>query len=345
MYRIPRVNTPQPSLPPAIFLMGPTASGKTQVAVELVQRLPLEIISVDSALVYHGMDIGSAKPSAQTLAKAPHRLINIRDPAESYSAANFCEDALREMADITARGKIPLLVGGTMLYFKALLEGLAELPETDTEIRAEVEAEAAQIGWPAMHKKLAEIDPDIASQLHPNHSQRIGRALEVYRMTGETMSALRAKQIKQPLPYRVLQLAITPQNKDELNQRIDARFQDMIKAGFIDEVKTLYKRCDLHAELPSMRAVGYRQAWEHLSGSLTREEMIARAMIASRQLAKRQYTWLRSWSDLHWVTFDVAPDADEVVRAHRLESTVADVEQRVLSFTCEELSVKRQTKD
>jgi len=318
--------------PPAIFLMGPTASGKTQIAVELVQRLPLEIISVDSALVYFGMDIGSAKPNAQTLAKAPHRLIDIRDPAESYSAANFREDALREMADITARGKIPLLVGGTMLYFKALLEGLAELPETDPEIRTEVEAEAAQIGWPAMHKKLAEVDPDTASQLHPNHSQRIGRALEVYRMTGETMSALRARQVKEPFPYRVLQLAIAPQNRDELNQRIDARFQDMIKAGFLDEVKTLYKRGDLHAELPAMRAVGYRQAWEHLSGSLTREEMIARAMITSRQLAKRQYTWLRSWSDLHWVYFDVAPDADEVVRAHRLESTVADVEQRVLSF-------------
>ena len=189
--------------PPAIFLMGPTASGKTQIAVELVQRLPLEIISVDSALVYFGMDIGSAKPNAQTLAKAPHRLIDIRDPAESYSAANFREDALREMADITARGKIPLLVGGTMLYFKALLEGLAELPETDPEIRTEVEAEAAQIGWPAMHKKLAEVDPDTASQLHPNHSQRIGRALEVYRMTGETMSALRARQVKEPFPYRV----------------------------------------------------------------------------------------------------------------------------------------------
>ncbi len=287
---------------------------------------------MDSALVYRGMDIGSAKPDTQTLAKAPHRLIDVHDPIEPYSAANFREDALREMAEITARGKIPLLVGGTMLYFKALRDGLAELPETDPEIRAEVEAEASQTGWPAMHKKLADVDPDTASQLHPNHSQRIGRALEVYRMTGETISALRAKQIKQPFPYRLLQLAVAPQNRDELNQRIDARFQGMMEAGFIDEVKNLYKRGDLHAELPSMRAVGYRQAWEHLSGSLTREEMIARAMIASRQLAKRQFTWLRSWSDLQWVTFDIAPDANEVVRAHRLESTVADVEQRVLSF-------------
>jgi len=319
-------------LSPAIFLMGPTACGKTQIAVELVQRLPLEIISVDSALVYRGMNIGSAKPDAKTLAKAPHRLIDIRDPAESYSAADFRSDALREMADITARGKIPLLVGGTMLYFKALLDGLAELPETDPEVRAQVEAEAEQVGWPAMHQKLAAVDPESAAKLHPHHSQRIGRALEVYRMTGQTMSALRARQIKHPFPYRVLQLAIAPHDRDELNQRIDARFQGMIKDGFLDEVKNLYKRGNLNAELPAMRAVGYRQAWEHLSGSLTREEMIARAMIASRQLAKRQFTWLRSWSDLHWVYFDLAPDADEVVRAHCLESTVADVEQRVLSF-------------
>ena len=326
---------------PAILLMGPTASGKTQIAVELVQRLPLEIISVDSALVYRGMDIGSAKPDAQTLAKAPHRLIDIRDPTEAYSAADFRNDALREMAEITARGKIPLLVGGTMLYFKALLDGLAELPETDPEIRAQVAAEALQIGWPTMHAKLADIDPDTASQLHPNHSQRIGRALEVYRMTGETMSALRAKQIKAPFPYRVLQIAVAPHNKEELNQRIDARFMSMMESGFLNEVKQLYERGDLHAELPSMRAVGYRQAWEHLSGSLTREEMSARAMIASRQLAKRQFTWLRRWSDLHWVTFDVEPDADEVVRAHSLDSTVAEVEQRVLLF----LSVKGQTKD
>lgn len=319
-------------LPPAIFLMGPTASGKTQVAVELVQRLPLEIISVDSALVYRSMDIGSAKPDAQTLAIAPHHLINIRDPSDSYSAADFRNDALDKMADISARGKIPLLVGGTMLYFKALLGGLAELPETDSGIRAQVEAEALVEGWPAMHKKLAVVDAELAAKLHPNHSQRIGRALEVYRMTGVSMSALRAKQIHQSPPYRILQLAIAPHDRDALSRRIDARFKSMMAAGFLDEVKNLYKRGDLHAELPSMRAVGYRQAWEHLSGRLTREEMIERAMIASRQLAKRQFTWLRSWNDLHWVYFDVAPDADDVACAHCLESTVADVEQQVRTF-------------
>lgn len=324
-------------LPPAIFLMGPTASGKTQIAVELVKRLPLEIVSVDSALVYRGMDIGSAKPDAHTLMLAPHRLIDIRDPSQPYSAADFRDDALHEMADITASGKLPLLVGGTMLYFKALLEGLADLPETDPAIRAQVEREAAQEGWPAMHKKLADVDPEIAAKLHPNHSQRISRALEVHRMTGESMSSLRAKQAPEIFPYRVLQLAITPSNRDALNQRIDARFRNMINAGFLDEVQSLYKRGDLHSELPAMRAVGYRQAWayldqENLSERLTREQMIERAMIASRQLAKRQFTWLRSWKNLQWVYFDTDPNAGEVVRANCLESTVADVEQRIRSF-------------
>lgn len=324
------------NLPPAIFLMGPTASGKTQIAVELVQRLPLAIISVDSALVYRGMDIGSAKPDAKTLTLAPHRLIDIRDPTETYSAADFRSDALREMADITAQGKIPLLVGGTMLYFKALLEGLAELPETDSAVRAQLEKEALAEGWPAMHSKLAAVDPELAAKLHPNHSQRISRALEVYRITGKTMSALRAQQIHQIFPYQVLQIAIAPRDRDALNQRIDARFLSMMDAGFLDEVKKLYQRGDLHAELPAMRAVGYRQAWayldqENLSERLTREQMIERAMIASRQLAKRQFTWLRSWRGLQWAYYD--PDAGEVVRANRLESTVADIEQRVRSFT------------
>ena len=324
------------NLPPAIFLMGPTASGKTQIAVELVQCLPLEIISVDSALVYRGMDIGSAKPDAQTLAIAPHRLIDIRDPSETYSAADFRNDALREMANITAQGKIPLLVGGTMLYFKTLLEGMAELPETDPAVRAQVDEEAKREGWPAMHKKLAEVDPELAAKLHPNHSQRIGRALEVYRITGTTMSALRAQQTRQAFPYKVLQLAIAPRDRDALNQRIDARFQSMMDAGFLDEVASLYKRPDLHAELPALRAVGYRQAWayldqDNLSERLTREQMIERAMIASRQLAKRQFTWLRSWQNLQWVYYD--PEAGGVVRANRLESIVADIEQRVRSFT------------
>lgn len=336
----------QQQMPPAIFLMGPTASGKTQIALELIKHLPLEIISVDSALVYRGMDIGTAKPDKTTLQHIPHHLIDIRDPAQSYSAAEFRHDALCVMADITARGKIPLLVGGTMLYFKSLLQGLAELPGTDPDIRAHIVAEAAQIGWPAMHSKLMAIDPDTASRLHPNHSQRIGRALEVFLMSGETMSALRAKQTTDALPYRTLQLAIAPKERDILYKRIEKRFYEMMHSGFMEEMETLYQRGDLTPELPSMRAVGYRQAWQYLaqrqphddklSGSLTREQMIEHAMIATRQLAKRQFTWLRSWQDLQWVYFDLAPNADPVAFAHCLESTVADVRQRVEDFICKE---------
>lgn len=326
-------------LPPAIFLMGPTASGKTQVAVELVQQLPLEIISVDSAMVYRGMDIGTAKPDASILKKAPHRLIDIRDPSDPYSAALFREDALREMADITAQGKIPLLVGGTMLYFKALLDGLAEMPATDPAVRTAIEADAARLGWPAMHARLAIVDPSTAAQLHPNHSQRIGRALEVYEMTGETLSSLRSKQISTPLPYRVLQLAIAPHQRNALDQRIELRFRHMMEQGFLTEVQNLFLRGDLSPELPAIRAVGYRQAWQLfaqegglLGGNLTREQMIERAIIATRRLAKHQFTWLRGWPNLRWIYLDDVTAADSLAGAHSMEAIVAEIRQAVEAF-------------
>lgn len=292
-------------LPPAIFLMGPTASGKTDLAIELCQRLPCEIISVDSALVYRGMNIGSAKPSAEELSRAPHRLIDIRDPVSNYSAAEFREDALREMAEITGRGKIPLLVGGTMLYFKALLDGLAQMPSADAQVRAQIEREAAEHGWPYIHSQLMEVDPDSANRIHPNHSQRLERALEVYRVSGVTMTQWHARQSKKPyLPYNITQLAIAPLDRAVLHQRIAKRFKQMLELGFIDEVISLRERGDLSLDSPSMRAVGYRQAWQYLEGDLTFEQLLERGIIATRQLAKRQFTWLRGWQDLHWIHTD-----------------------------------------
>jgi tRNA dimethylallyltransferase len=318
--------------PPAVFLMGPTASGKTDVAVYLAERLPCEIISVDSTLVYRGLDIGSAKPDSTLLSRAPHRLMDIRDPSSPYSVAEFREDALREMAEISTRGKIPLLVGGTMLYFKALRDGLASMPSTDPDVRARITAEAAAAGWPAMHRKLAVIDPQSAARLHPHQSQRIGRALEVYAMTGETLSALQARQVAEPLPYRVLQLGLIPDDRTQLYSRIDRRFDNMMDRGFLEEVESLYQRKDLHRELPAIRAVGYRQAWDFLSQrdmtqqvgeNLTRELMIERAKIASRQLAKRQLTWLRGWPELQTVTVDFTTDSVSVVGANCLRTVNA----------------------
>ena len=288
-------------LPPAIFLMGPTASGKTDLAIRLAQELPCDLISVDSALVYRGMDIGSAKPSAEKQKKAPHCLIDIRDPAQAYSAAEFREDALREMAEITARGRIPLLVGGTMLYFKALFEGLADMPETDLSIRAHIEIEAEEKGWPAIHQLLAQVDPDSAARIHPNHSQRIERALNVYRSTGKTMTELHALQQESPFPYSVVAMAIAPLDRSVLHRRIEKRFELMVEQGFIDEVKALRARGDLHLGLPSMRAVGYRQVWEYLEGRLDLPEALERGVIATRQLAKRQFTWLRAWPEVCWI--------------------------------------------
>nr|WP_108652212.1 tRNA (adenosine(37)-N6)-dimethylallyltransferase MiaA [Dongshaea marina] len=287
-------------LPPAIFLMGPTASGKTALAIELCQHLPCDIISVDSALIYKGMDIGSAKPDAEELARAPHRLLDLLDPCESYSAAQFREDALREMAEITARGRIPLLVGGTMLYFKALLEGLSPLPSSVPEIREQIEKEAAELGWEKMHQLLAKVDPESAARIHPNDPQRLSRALEVYRISGSSMTEL--TQVKgEPLPYKVFQFAIAPEERSELHQLIAKRFQLMLEAGFEQEVRALYQRGDLHVDLPSIRCVGYRQMWDYLAGKLSYDEMIERGIIATRQLAKRQITWLRGWQDVFWL--------------------------------------------
>ncbi|PBQ18679.1 tRNA (adenosine(37)-N6)-dimethylallyltransferase MiaA [Pseudomonas congelans] len=299
------------ALPPAIFLMGPTAAGKTDLAIELTKVLPCELISVDSALVYRGMDIGTAKPSKAQLAEFPHRLIDILDPAQSYSAADFRSDALAAMAEITARGNIPLLVGGTMLYFKALLDGLADMPAADAQVRAQLEADAQAFGWQSLHDQLAVVDPVSAARIHPNDPQRLIRALEVYRVSGMSMTAHREQQTaqsteaaasgRQQLPYTVANLAIAPADRKVLHQRIALRFEQMLDQGFLDEVLALRSRGDLHSGLPSIRAVGYRQVWDHLDGKLTRDEMQERGIIATRQLAKRQFTWLRSWEDLHWL--------------------------------------------
>jgi tRNA dimethylallyltransferase len=284
--------------PPAIFLMGPTASGKTGAAVELISKLSVEIISVDSALVFKDMNIGTAKPDAATLAKAPHYLIDIIEPTSAYSAANFRTDALRLMADITARGKIPLLVGGTMLYFKALQEGLSGLPEANPEVRARLDARAVFIGWPAMHEKLALVDPITAARLEPNDTQRIQRALEVFELTGEAMSALYAKQTSEVLPYRLLKIALVPSDRKILHERIAIRFEQMLKDGFEDEVrKLIVKYPSLKPESTSMRCVGYRQVLEHLAGLYDHAELRNRGIFATRQLAKRQLTWLRGMDD------------------------------------------------
>jgi len=291
--------------------MGPTAAGKTDLAIELTKVLPCELISVDSALVYRGLDIGSAKPSKEILAAYPHRLIDIRDPAESYSAAQFRADALEAMADITARGKIPLLVGGTMLYYKALIEGLADMPAADAAVRAELEAQAEALGLAELHRQLAEVDPESAARIHPNDPQRLIRALEVYRVSGESMTAHRQRQFAESraadagagghLPYTVASLAIAPADRHILHKRIALRFSQMLEQGFVDEVRTLRARSDLHAGLPSIRAVGYRQVWDYLDGKLTENEMRERGIIATRQLAKRQFTWLRGWPGVHWL--------------------------------------------
>ena len=279
--------------------MGPTASGKTGAAVDLIEKLPVEIISVDSALVYRDMDIGTAKPDAETLAKAPHHLIDIIDPTSAYSAANFRSDALRLMADITARGKIPLLVGGTMLYFKALQGGLSGLPEANQQVRARLDARAALIGWPAMHEKLALIDATTAARLQPNDAQRIQRALEVFEITGESMTALYAKQSDDVLPYKLLKIALVPSDRKVLHERIALRFEQMLLAGFVDEVRALQaKYPELRADSTSMRCVGYRQALEHLNGDYDAAELRDRGIFATRQLAKRQLTWLRGMDDI-----------------------------------------------
>ncbi len=282
------------TLPPAIFLMGPTASGKTAVAVELLQQLPVELISVDSALVYRDMDIGTAKPDTVTLARAPHHLIDIRNPIEAYSAAAFRHDALRLMADITARGKIPLLVGGTMLYFKALREGLSPLPQADAEVRAALSAEIARHGIAALHKRLSEVDPETAARLAPGDTQRIQRAMEIHLVSGRPMSEFLKQQTQHDLNYDILAIALVPNDRAALHQRIAVRFEQMLAAGLVDELRGLREKYPLQRDMTSMRCVGYRQAWEFLEGEIGVAELREKGIAATRQLAKRQLTWLRS---------------------------------------------------
>jgi tRNA dimethylallyltransferase len=278
---------------PAICLMGPTASGKTELAVRLVEALPLAIVSVDSAMVYRGMDIGTAKPAAETLKRAPHRLIDIRDPEQPYSAGHFVRDAGREMAEIRAAGRIPLLVGGTMMYFRALTRGIAVLPAADRTLRSAIDAEAGEAGWPALHAKLAAVDPAAAARIEPNDSQRIQRALEVYRASGRPLSEWQKREGPPRMPP-YLRFGLVPEPRAELHRRIELRFKAMLAAGFVDEVARLRRRPLLTERSPSMRAVGYRQIWQHLDGRATQDGAAEKAVAATRQLAKRQLTWLRS---------------------------------------------------
>jgi len=316
--------------------MGPTCSGKTGAAIALAQRLPFEIINVDSALVYRGLEIGAARPSPEELAQAPHRLLGFLDPTEPYSAARFREDALAEIADIHAAGRIPLLVGGTMLYFKALQQGLANMPAADPVLRAEMEAVAAEKGWPELHRQLAEVDPEAAARLKPNDGQRIQRALEVFRLTGQSLSDLHRQQRsvalsdsadndKVPFPYNTKSFALAPASRALLHERIALRFHAMLDAGLVEEVEKLRARGDLRRELPAIKAVGYRQVWDYLDGQYGYAEMVERGIIATRQLAKRQFTWLRGWPELEWFDSD-APDLTE-----QLERSLAPLVDSVFS--------------
>lgn len=293
-------------LPPAIALIGPTASGKTELALEIARRLPVEIVSLDSAQVFIGMDIGTAKPDRATLARFPHHLIDLITPEEHYSAARFRADALRVMAEISARGKVPLLVGGTMLYFKALLIGLADLPPADPKVRAEIDRLAAQCGWPALHAELAKTDPLTAARLSPTDSQRIQRALEVLRLTGKPLSAFWQSQEKEALPFRLLTIALVAPERNRLHERIAARFRAMLATGLVEEVESLRARYRLSADLPSMRCVGYRQVWEMLEGRLPASELAERGIFATRQFAKRQLTWLRALREAGKIDLELA---------------------------------------
>lgn len=316
-----------PQLPPAIFVMGPTASGKTDLAVSLKKHLPVELISVDSALIYRGMNIGTAKPEPEILAEAPHALIDILDPWESYSVADFYHDALREMQRITEAGRIPLLVGGTMMYFRVLRDGIASLPSANEAVRAQINAEAREFGWPHMHAQLAEIDPVSAERIKPTDPQRLQRALEVYRISGKTLTEFwQAQSSAQKgldagkeqntdytclesalpsIPYRIVNLAIAPTERALLHERIALRFELMLQGDFVNEVKELRKNPKIESQMPSMRCVGYRQAWDYLDGLYDYETFKERGIIATRQLAKRQLTWLRGWPDVHWLdTYD-----------------------------------------
>lgn len=296
--------------------MGPTASGKTALAIELVKQYDCEIISVDSALIYKGMDIGTAKPDAAEQAAAPHKLINIIDPAQSYSAADFRRDALAQIEDILSRGKTPLLVGGTMMYFKALLEGLSPLPGADEAIREQIAAEAEALGWQALHDQLREIDPVSADRIHPNDPQRLGRALEVYRISGQSLTEL-TKTKADAFPYQAVQFAIAPSDRKVLHKAIETRFKTMLTQGFTEEVERLRSRGDLDLDLPSMRCVGYRQCWQYLDGEIDYDTMVEKAIVATRQLAKRQLTWLRGWPGLIWLESGADNNLATVMRYSR----------------------------
>lgn len=349
------MSSSQPSKPPAIFLMGPTASGKTDLAMALCDKLPCDIISVDSAMIYRGMDIGTAKPTADELARAPHRLIDICEPVETYSAADFRRDALAEMDRISRAGRIPLLVGGTMMYFKALLHGMSGLPAANPELRKTLEAKAQRLGWSTLYEELQTIDPVAAKLIHPNNRQRLLRALEVVRLTGRPISAFWAADGSQhsqssqqevgqqeagrqgiedytyftqwqadeatTLPYTVTQLAMGPPERRVLHERIHQRFLNMLEAGFLDEVRALMGRGDLHPDLPSMRCVGYRQAWNHLAGVDDYDTFVSKGVAATRQLAKRQLTWLRKWSDLNWLDSEDRFIVEAALKKVRLRTT------------------------
>ena len=284
----------------AVLLMGPTGSGKSELAVRLAETLPLEIVSVDSALVYRGMDIGTAKPDALARSRTVHHLIDIRDPVAGYSAGEFLEDAWSAMQAIWARGRQPLLVGGTMLYFHALSHGIADLPAADLAVRAVIDAHASHHGWAAVHAELSRVDPSAAARIHVNDPQRIQRALEVYRITGERISSLQQRRLSVLSDIDVAEIVLSPLERSELHTRIETRFDAMLQAGFLAEVRALYERSDLTAEHPSMRAVGYRQLWRHLAGLTTLSEARNQGIAATRQLAKRQFTWLKRRDGARW---------------------------------------------
>lgn len=296
-----------------IFIMGPTASGKTALALTFAQQIECEIISVDSALIYKEMDIGTAKPTTVELEAVPHHLIDILDPSMAYSVSQFRDDAVRLISQIIARGRLPVLVGGTMMYYNALIKGLSTLPASNPDIRTDIEGQARQKGWAMMHSELAQVDPICADRIHPNDPQRITRALEVYQISGQPMSALQA-QSSGPIPYSVAQFAIAPQERSVLHERIELRFRQMLAQNFEAEVQALMDRGDLMEDLPSIRCVGYRQMWQYLSGQMSRAEMVERGIIATRQLAKRQITWLRGWDDVHWLDTFATDNIDMILK-------------------------------
>ena len=306
-------------LPPALFLMGPTASGKTDLAIKICENLPCEIISVDSALIYRSMDIGTAKPTAEELKKTPHKLIDILDPAQSYSVAEFRKDAISSMQDITARGNIPLLVGGTMMYYKALIDGLSPLPESDQNVRKIIEKKAEELGWDTLHQQLAQIDPASAKRIHPNDPQRLLRALEVHQLTNCSMTDLMATR-SDPIPYNVKQFCINPGDRKILHHRIAQRFELMIDSGFQAEVEKLRGRGDLHLNLPSIRCVGYRQMWQYLDGDFDFNTMREKSVAATRQLAKRQLTWLRGWENIHLLDTFSSDNMSKVIEHSQFQS-------------------------